>query len=463
MLAEGYNTHKFECLSRSLAAPPAAGQLKHPMLDPKLLRSDPEGVAKDLSRRGYVLDLNAFRALEEKRRETDMEIQELQAARKRMAKRVGALVGQGSTPEEARRQAEEEQGGALAALEEIKIRERKIHREVQDFLAQIPNIPDERVPDGTEESHNREIARWGETAPPDFSVQDHVALGEGGGIDFEAAVGMAGARFAVLRGAAARLHRALGQFMLDLHTREHGYQEVSVPCIANRQALYGTGQLPKFEADLFRLAGEQNLYLIPTGEVPITSLVQGQILSEKEVAEPVRLAALTPCFRSEAGSHGKDTRGMIRQHQFEKVELVQILRPDNSDAGLEELTDHAETVLQQLELPYRKVMLCTGDLGFAARCTYDLEVWLPGQQRYREISSCSNFGDFQARRIMARWRNPATGKPEYLHTLNGSGLAVGRCLVAVLENFQNRDGSIRLPEALRPYMDGAAEIRLSSP
>ena len=432
------------------------------MLDSKLLRSDPEGVAKALARRGHVLDLDTFRSLEEQRKETDMAIQQQQAARKRMAKRVGELVGQGMAPKAAQQQAEEQEEGSREALETLKQKERGVHRAMQEFLAQLPNIPAEQVPEGAGEEDNPEIERWGDIAAADFPVQDHVALGSGGDMDFEAAIGIAGGRFVVLRGAMARLHRALGQFMLDLHTREHGYREVNVPCIVNRQALYGTGQLPKFEGDLFRLATEQGMYLIPTGEVPMTSLVRGQILSEKELAQPLRLAALTPCFRSEAGSHGKDTRGMIRQHQFEKVELVQILRPQDSDAGLEELTGHAETVLQRLELPYRKVMLCAGDLGFAARCTYDLEVWLPGQQKYREISSCSNFGDFQARRIMARWRNPAAGKPEYLHTLNGSGLAVGRCLVAVLENFQNRDGSIRLPEALWPYMDGAEEIRLSS-
>ena len=429
------------------------------MLDPKLLRSDPEGVAQALTRRGYTLDLDRFRALEAQRRQADMETQQHQAQRKRTARRVGDLVGQGMASKEAQQQAEREQGSSAVSGRE-KEQGRGIHDELRNFLAQLPNIPDPQVPDGTEEKHNREISRWGEPPQFDFPVRDHVDLGAGGSIDFDAAVGMAGARFVTLHGPVARLHRALGQFMMNLHTGQHGYREIHVPCIANEASLYGTGQLPKFEQELFRIAGEQALYLIPTAEVPMTNFVRERILSQKEITQPLRIVGHTSCFRSEAGSHGKDTRGMLRQHQFEKVELVQILRPQDAESGLEALTGHAEEVLRQLQLPYRKMLLCAGDLGFAARRTYDLEVWLPGQQRYREISSCSDFGDFQARRIMARWRNPATGKPEYLHTINGSGVAIGRCLIAILENFQTADGSIRLPEALQPCMDGATEIQL---
>ena len=321
-------------------------------------------------------------------------------------------------------------------------------------MLRYPPLPPE-VPEGASEEDNLEVARWGEPRAFDFPVKDHVDLGARGGLlDFDDATKIAGSRFAVLRGPLARLHRALIQFMLDLHTLEHGYTEVNVPYLANADSLRGTGQLPKFEEDLFRVVRDPVLYLIPTAEVPVTNLVRDAIVD----ALPLRFVCHSPCFRSEAGSYGRDTRGMIRQHQFEKVELVQMVAPEASSAVLEALTGHAETVLQRLGLPYRKVLLCGGDLGFSSLKTYDLEVWLPGQQKYREISSCSNFGDFQARRLMARWRNPADGKPEYLHTLNGSGLAVGRALVAVMENYQQADGSIAVPEALRAYMGGVERI-----
>jgi seryl-tRNA synthetase len=329
--------------------------------------------------------------------------------------------------------------------------------EVQERLLAIvmgiPNIPDESVPVGNDESDNREERRWGTPTEFDFEPKDHVDLGVAGGwVDFEAAAKITGSRFVTMQGPMARLQRALAQFMLDTHTQEHGYTEVYVPFMVNADSLRGTGQLPKFEQDLFHLSGDLDFYLIPTAEVPVTNLVRDEIIEEREM--PRRWVAQTPCFRSEAGSYGKDTRGMIRQHQFEKVELVQVVRPQESAAALEALTGHAEAILQKLELPYRVVTLCTGDLGFSAVKTYDLEVWLPGQNAYREISSCSSFGDFQARRMQARWRNPETGKPELAHTLNGSGLAVGRTLVAVMENYQQADGSIRVPEVLRPYMGG---------
>jgi seryl-tRNA synthetase len=332
-----------------------------------------------------------------------------------------------------------------------------VQEELNAVQLDIPNIPHESVPEGTGEEDNAEIRRWGEPTAFDFEPKDHVDLGEGLGLlDFETAAKLTGSRFSVIQGPLARLHRALIQFMLDTHTRAHGYCEVYVPYLVNADSLRGTGQLPKFEEDLFRTAGEQAFYLIPTAEVPVTNLVRDTIVDAE--ALPLRFTAHTPCFRSEAGSYGKDTRGMIRQHQFEKVEMVQLVRPQDSWAALEELTGHAEAILQQLELPYRVVTLCTGDIGFSAAKTYDLEVWLPGQQKYREISSCSNFEAFQARRMQARWRNPETGKPELLHTLNGSGLAVGRTLVAIMENCQQADGSIRVPAALQPYMGDVTVI-----
>jgi seryl-tRNA synthetase len=330
----------------------------------------------------------------------------------------------------------------------------EVQAELEAALYDLPNLLDASVPDGADESANREVRRWGEPRVFDFEPKDHVDLGL---LDFEAAARISGARFVVMRSALARLHRALIQFMLDLHTREHGYTEIYAPYIVNGQSLVGTGQLPKFRADLFALEGEQDFYLIPTAEVPVTNLVRDMILPAEDL--PLRMTGHTPCFRSEAGSYGKDTRGMIRQHQFEKVELVQVTRPAESMAALEELTGHAERVLQLLELPYRVMLLCSGDTGQASMKTYDLEVWLPGQQRYREISSCSNCGDYQARRMLARWRNPETGKPELVHTLNGSGVAAGRALVAILENYQQADGSVVVPAALRPWMGGTEVLR----
>jgi seryl-tRNA synthetase len=336
---------------------------------------------------------------------------------------------------------------------------RQAQQQLDDLLMGVPNLPDAEVPEGADEESNRELLLWGEPRQLNFDPKDHVDLGTDlGGLDFDAASKITGSRFSVMRGNMARLHRALIQFMLNTHCADHGYDEVYVPYIVNADSLRGTGQLPKFEEDLFKLEGEQGYYLIPTAEVPVTNLLRDSIVEAKELGEGLHFVAHTPCFRSEAGSYGRDTRGMIRQHQFEKIEMVQIVRPQDSDAALESLTGHAEAILQKLDLPYRKVMLCGGDLGFSARRTYDLEVWLPGQQKYREISSCSNFGDFQARRMMARWRNPETNKPELLHTVNGSGLAVGRTLVAILENYQTESGSVLIPEVLLPYMGGITEL-----
>lgn len=424
------------------------------MLDTRLLRTDPEVVARNLARRGFVLDLDAFRSLEERRKSAQVAADEVRAARNAHAKQVGiakskgedvsALLGEGEALSRRLSALDEELGAAQA--------------EFNDLVLGLPNLLHESVPDGEDETQNVELRRWGEPRAFDFEPRDHVAVGEGlGQLDFEAAGRISGARFVVLRGAVARMHRALIQYMLDLHSGEHGYTEVYAPYLVARQALIGTGQLPKFEEDLFRVvSGEQELFLIPTAEVPITNLAREQILEADSL--PRKYVAHTPCFRSEAGSYGKDTRGMIRQHQFEKVELVQVVRPKDSYDALEELTGHAERVLQGLELPYRVVALCSGDVGFGGAKTYDLEVWLPGQQKYREISSCSNCEAFQARRMQARWRNPETRKPEPVHTLNGSGVAVGRALVAVLENYQQSDGSVAIPGALQPYMGGATSI-----
>ena len=423
------------------------------MLDPKLLRSDPEKVAAALARRGFELDLAAFRTLEEKRKALQVRTQELQNLRNTRSKAIGKAKAAGEDIQPLLDEVASI-GDELKAEEEAL---RLVQEELRQFMLHLPNLPHESVPDGADEEDNREERRWGEIPEFDFEPKDHVDLGEAlGGLDFEAAAKLTGARFTVMHGDIARLHRALAQFMLDLHTREHGYRETYVPYVVNDASLYGTGQLPKFAEDLFRLEEERPWYLIPTAEVPLTNLLRDRILPAEAV--PFRVVAHTPCFRSEAGAYGKDTRGMIRQHQFDKVELVQAVRAEDSFAALEALTGHAEKVLQLLELPYRVVTLCTGDLGFSATKTYDLEVWLPGQGRYREISSCSNFVDFQARRMQARWRNPETGKPELLHTINGSGLAVGRTLVAVMENCQEADGSIRIPEALRPYMGGQERI-----
>ncbi len=426
------------------------------MLDVKTVRQDPEAVAADLKKRGFEFDVARFAALDARRKQADIDSQNLLAERKAASKQVGALIQQGVSVDEAKARVDETLQKIAARLDALTSQAKAAQAELEELLLSVPNLLDAEVPEGKSEEENREVGRWGEPRHFDFPVQDHVALGEGlGDMDFETATKITGSRFNVMYGPLARMHRALIQFMLDLHTSEHGYREIYVPYIVNRDSLRGTGQLPKFEEDLFRLEGEQGYYLIPTAEVPVTNVARDRIFEDAELGEAgVRFTCHTPCFRSEAGSYGRDTRGIIRQHQFEKVELVQLVRPVQSDAALEALTGHAETVLQKLELPYRKVLLCAGDIGFSARKTYDLEVWLPAQDTYREISSCSNFGDFQARRMQARWRNPETGKPELLHTLNGSGLAVGRTLVAIMENYQQADGSIAVPTALQPYMGG---------
>ncbi len=424
------------------------------MIDPKLLRSDPEAVARNLARRGFVLDVSALRALEEKRKPWAVEVDRLRAERNAQAKAVGQAKARGEDLRELIARGEVLTAELARAEGELE----GVQRELEQWQLGLPNLLQESVPEGRDDSANRELSRWGEPRRFDFPVRDHVEIGERlGGLDFEAAARIAGSRFVVMRAQVARLHRALGQFMLDLHTREHGYTEVYVPYLVRPEALTGTGQLPKFEADLFAVTGgPQAYFLIPTAEVPVTNLVRGEILGAE--ALPLKYVAHTPCFRSEAGAAGKDTRGMIRNHQFDKVELVQIVRPTDSYAALEELTSHAETVLQRLEIPYRRVALCAGDVGFSGAKTYDLEAWLPSQQRYREISSCSNFEAFQARRMQARWRNPASGKPEPVHTLNGSGLAVGRTLVALLENYQQVDGTVNIPAALQPWMGGLTRL-----
>ena len=425
------------------------------MLDTKLLRTDPESVAANLARRGFALDVVRFRALEERRKAAQVAADETRSARNAHAKKVGMARGRGEDITGLVAEGEA-LAGRLGSLEQELT---AVQSEFDDLVLGLPNLLHESVPDGRDENSNVEVRRWGTPREFDFAPLDHVAIGEKLAlVDFEAAGRISGARFVVLKGGVARLHRALIQYMLDLHTSQHGYTEVYAPYLVARQALVGTGQLPKFEADLFRVvSGEQELFLIPTAEVPVTNLARETILEAGTL--PRKYAAHTPCFRSEAGSYGKDTRGMIRQHQFEKVELVHVVRPEDSYAALEELTGHAEKVLQGLGLPYRVIALCSGDVGFGSAKTYDLEVWLPGQQKYREISSCSNCEAFQARRMQARWRNPATGKPEPVHTLNGSGVAVGRALVAVLENYQQADGSVVVPEALRRYMGGAEVVR----
>ncbi len=423
------------------------------MLDPKLLRSDLNGVATQLARRGFVLDVAAFAALEERRKAVQIEADRLRAERNANAKAVGFAKAKGQDAEHLL-----VVGDALAAqLKVVDEQLQLLQSEQSELQLGLPNILHASVPEGHDESANIEVRRWREPTVLGFEPRDHVALGEPLGMDFEAAGRMSGARFVVMTGPLARLHRALTQFMLDLHVGTHGYREAYVPYLVQAQALVGTGQLPKFEQDLFAVKGDPGFYLIPTAEVPVTNLVRDQILEDSRL--PLRYVAHTPCFRSEAGSAGRDTRGIIRQHQFEKVELVHIVRPEDSYAALETLTGHAEAVLQALELPYRVLALCAGDVGAASAKTYDLEAWLPSQQRYREISSCSNFESFQARRLQARWRNPATGKPELVHTLNGSGVAVGRALVAVLENYQQADGSVRVPTVLKPYMGGIEVLK----
>jgi seryl-tRNA synthetase len=426
------------------------------MLDPKLLRSDLEGVAGQLARRGFTLDTAHIAALEARRKTAQVETQDLQNERNTRAKAIGRAKAAGEDIQPLLDEVAS-LGDRLKAAEQALA---DVQEALDEIALSLPNLPHASVPDGRDEDDNREERRWGEPRVLDFEPRDHVDLGAGlGQLDFDAAARLTGSRFAVMSGPLARLHRALSQFMLDVHTGEHGYTEAYVPYMVNPDSLFGTGQLPKFAEDLFRLEGS-DYYLIPTAEVPLTNLVRDQITEDAQL--PLRYVAHTPCFRSEAGAYGKDTRGMIRQHQFDKVELVQVVRPAESFDALEALTGHAEAILQRLGLPYRVVTLCTGDMGFSATKTYDIEVWLPGQGKYREISSCSNMGDFQARRMQARWRNPATGKPELVHTLNGSGLAVGRTLVAVMENYQRADGSIEVPAVLRAYMGGLATIAVGA-
>ena len=425
------------------------------MLDPQLIRSDIASVANRLARRGYQLDVAVFRALEEERRVVQIRTQELQSSRNQMARKIGQAkaAGQDVTP------LLEESSAINLELDGLERSLESIQEQLRGHLLTVPNTPHPSVPEGRSADENVEVRRVGELPTFGFAPKDHAEIGAGlGMLDFELAGKISGSRFSVMRGALARMHRALSQFMLDLHVTDHGYVEVYVPYLVNAESMRGTGQLPKFEEDLFSVErpGSDKLYLIPTAEVPVTNIVRGEIIANDRL--PLKFVCHSPCFRSEAGSYGKDTKGMIRQHQFDKVELVQLVRPEHSYDCLEELTGHAEAVLKRLELPYRVMSLCAGDMGFSAAKTYDLEVWLPGQQAYREISSCSNFESFQARRMQARFRNEK-GKPELLHSLNGSGLAVGRTLVAVLENYQMADGSVVIPDALRPYMGGLDELR----
>jgi seryl-tRNA synthetase len=419
------------------------------VIDPKLLRSDPEAVARNLARRGFRLDVEALKALEEKRKPYQVEADRVRSERNANAKAVGMAKGRGEDVAPLIAKGEKLTQELVTAEENLQA----VQAELEQWQLGLPNLLHESVPDGKDETANVEVSRWGEPRRFTFKPRDHIEIGERlGGLDFEAAARISGARFVVMKSQVAHLHRALGQLMLDLHTREHGYTEVYAPYLVQRHALLGTGQLPKFEQDQFAVRGEQGFYLIPTAEVPVTNLVREQIVPAEQL--PLKLVCHTPCFRSEAGAAGKDTRGMIRNHQFDKVELVQIVRPADSYAALEELTSNAEEVLRRLEIPYRRVALCAGDVGFGSAKTYDLEAWLPAQDRYREISSCSNYETFQARRMQARWRNPDGGKPELVHTLNGSALAVGRTLVAVLENYQREDGAVVVPQVLRPYMGG---------
>ena len=424
------------------------------MLDPKLLRSDLEAVAAQLKVKKYELDTAAFSALEEKRRVIQVETQQLQNERNSRSKEIGQAKSRGEDIQPLLDDVSE-LGEKLKRAEQSLS---ELQDEMDELVLGIPNLPQDSVPVGDSEDDNEEVLRWGEIPQFDFEVKDHIDLGAAmGGMDFDRAAKLAGARFVTMTGPLVTLQRALIQFMINQHILEHGYTEAYAPYLVNETTLMGTGQLPKFKEDLFHIDSENhNLYLIPTAEVPVTNFVADSIVEADQL--PMRFVAHTPCFRSEAGSYGRDTRGMIRQHQFEKVELVQMVKPDHSNQALEELTGHAETILQKLGLAYRKVILCGGDLGFSSSKTYDLEVWLPGQNAYREISSCSNMTDFQARRMKARWRNPETGKPELLHTLNGSGLAVGRTLIAIMENYQQADGSIAIPEVLQPYMHGKTAI-----
>lgn len=427
------------------------------MLDPNLLRNELDVVAEKLARRGFKLDVDTLNALEEKRKVLQVKTENLQAERNARSKAIGLAKSRGEDIQPLL----DEVASMGSELDAAKVELDQLQEELRGIALSIPNIPSDEVPTGKDENDNQEVRRWGTPRQYDFDVRDHVDLGEmAGGMDFAAAVKLTGARFVVLKGQIAKLHRALTQFMLDLHTTEHGYLETYVPYLVNQETLYGTGQLPKFGNDLFHTKpleeGDPTFALIPTAEVPVTNLVRGEILEEESL--PLKMTAHTPCFRSEAGSYGRDTRGLIRMHQFDKVELVQIVRPEDSMQALEELTGHAEKVLQLLGLPYRTVLLCTGDMGFGSHKTYDLEVWLPAQNTYREISSCSNMGDFQARRMQARCRSKNDKKPRLVHTLNGSGLAVGRTLVAILENCQQADGRIEIPEVLRSYMGGLTHI-----
>ncbi|NIP15596.1 MAG: serine--tRNA ligase [Pseudomonadales bacterium] len=425
------------------------------MLDIKVLREDTEGVRERLAIKNYQLDVSRVQELEAERKRLQALTETLQNERNTRSKAIGKAkaAGEDIAPLLA------EVGDLGERLDAAKAEFDALQETYQGFLREIPNLPDTSVPAGNDESDNQEITRWGEPRMFEFEPLDHVALTAAGGLDFDTAAKITGSRFVVMHGPLARLHRALVQFMMDVHVIEHGYREVYVPYIVNADSLMGTGQLPKFAEDQFRLEGSNEFYLVPTAEVPVTNIYRDRILSADEL--PVRHVCHTPCFRSEAGSYGKDTRGMIRQHQFEKVELVMLVRPEDSWRALEELTGDAETILRKLELPYRSVVLCGGDLGFSAAKTIDLEVWLPGQDRYREISSCSNFLDFQARRMLARYRHPESGKPELVHTLNGSGLAVGRTLIAILENYQDGEGRVAVPDALRDYLAGAETLDLS--
>ena len=425
------------------------------MLDPKLLRSDLDQVVEKLKIKNFDFDADEFRKLEEERKRLQVSTQNLQGERNSRSRAIGDAKGRGEDIQPLLDEVASLGDQLKAAETELEA----LQSNLDALLSGIPNIPDESVPAGNNEDDNIEVMSWGEIPKFDFEVRDHIDIGEAlGGLNFERAAKLSGARFVSMTGPLVSMHRALIQFMINQHILHHGYTEAYTPYLVNANALYGTGQLPKFEQDLFHIKTENHdLYLIPTAEVPVTNFVAGTIQDADKL--PLKYVAHTPCFRSEAGSYGRDTRGMIRQHQFEKVELVQIVKPQDSMAALEALTGHAETILQMLGLAYRKVILCGGDLGFASTKTYDLEVWLPGQNAYREISSCSNMTDFQARRMQARWRNPETGKPELVHTLNGSGLAVGRTLIAIIENYQQADGSIRVPEALQPYLHGMTEIR----
>ena len=423
------------------------------MLDPRLFRSELEFVQQQLKRRGIDFDADSYLALESRRKDIQVKTQDLQNERNTRSKAIGQAKAKGEDIQPLLDQVQNLGDQLKAAENELS----EIQGQLNAIMEGVPNILDEAVPAGKSDEDNVEISRWGELPRFDFAPKDHVDLGEPLGMNFELGAKIASARFVVLTGKLATLQRAIVQLMLDTHINEHGYQETYVPFMANADSLRGTGQLPKFEADLFTVKNDPAFYLIPTAEVPVTNIVRDVIVDAKQM--PLKFVCHSPCFRSEAGAYGSDVRGMIRQHQFEKVELVQIVTPEQSAQAHEDLTAHAETILKKLNLPYRKVLLCAGDTGFSSSKTYDLEVWLPGQQKYREISSCSNFKDFQARRLQARWRNPETGKPELVHTLNGSGLAAGRTLIAIMENYQNEDGSITVPEALRSYMGGQEVIR----